>query len=93
MTEQDETSKKEQKKQKKSKENWISLGFNAEIRIPKNIHNLKENCICGWNIFNWRAVARRASEHVEVTNVPSKNPKADHLDDRGVTISATKNIY
>jgi hypothetical protein len=30
-------------------------------------------------------VARRAREHVEVTNVPSRNPKADYFEERGAT--------
>jgi hypothetical protein len=36
------------------------------------------------------AVARRASEHVDVMLVPSRNPKADYIKDRGATFSALK---
>jgi hypothetical protein len=50
------------------------------------------NCICGRNTSTWRAVARRASEHVEVTNVLSRNPKADYFEDRVAIFSATKDI-
>jgi hypothetical protein len=39
------------------------------------------------------AAARRASEHLEVTNVPSKNKNADCFEDRGAIFGATKNIY
>jgi hypothetical protein len=39
------------------------------------------------------AMAKRASEHVKVTNVPSRNPKASYFEGRGATFSATKNIY
>jgi hypothetical protein len=38
-------------------------------------------------------VAGKASELGEVTNVPSRNPKADYLEGKSPTFSASKNIY
>jgi hypothetical protein len=38
-------------------------------------------------------MARRASEHVVVMNVPCRNLKANYFKGRGATFSSTKNIY
>jgi hypothetical protein len=43
--------------------------------------------------YSGRAVARRSSDDVEVTNVPSRNPKADYFEGRGATFNAIKVIY
>jgi hypothetical protein len=63
--------------------------FNIQTRLLKNICKFI-SCICSWNTSSWMAVARRASEYVEVTNVPSRNQKSDCFDDRKGTFIKNK---
>jgi hypothetical protein len=66
--------------------------FRLLTSVLKNIYKFT-NCICGWNTYSWRAVARRTREHGELTNVQSRKPKADSFEDRESTFTANKSIH
>jgi hypothetical protein len=51
------------------------------------------NSISSRNTSSCRAVTRGASEHGEVTNVPSRNENLGCFDERKAIFTATKSIY